>query len=219
MFRTMSFLRSFSRRWHALAAPSIAAALFLGCAQGPAAVEKPNVDASSAAAKAVELYDANGDGALGKDELAKCAPLAQSMANYDANNDGRLTEEEISNRLTQLVGPSAAYVTVDGTVTIDRRPLVGATVKLRPADIFEGELPAAEGTTDELGTARPSIPADRLPADLTDAALVYPGLYHVEITHPQTQLPARYNTATELGWEIDPSSRTGMSARFDLTSK
>ena len=49
--------------------------------------------------------------------------------------------------------------------------------------------------------------------------LVYAGLYSVEITHPQTQLAARYNTSTELGCYIDPAARDATSARFDLRSK
>jgi hypothetical protein len=53
---------------------------------------------------------------------------------------------------------------------------------------------------------------------MAGAKLMFPGLYLVEITHPQVQLPARYNTATELGCELNPLSREGSSARFDLTS-
>jgi hypothetical protein len=40
----------------------------------------------------------------------------------------------------------------------------------------------------------------------------------VVITHPTTSLPAKDNEATELGCEVNPSSRDGASARFDLKS-
>jgi hypothetical protein len=205
------------RAW---AAACLVAASCLGCTQrGPARVEKPDVDAQASAEKALELYDANGDAALDGEEIGKCPPLAKSLASYDADKDGRLTGDEISSRLAQLIGPSSAYVSVDGTVTLDGRPLVGATLKLRPAELFVDSLPPAEGTTDEQGIARPAIAADRLPADVGGAALVFPGLYHVEITHPTTQIPGRYNMASELGWEVDPFSRAGTTARFALTSK
>jgi hypothetical protein len=194
-------------------------ALSLGCASSSAPpVSTPDIDVQSAADKAVQLYDANGDGALDKDELAKSPSVGKSLANYDANHDERVTHEEIVNRLGRLVGRTAAYVTVDCTVTLGGRPLPRAVVKLIPLEIFGDSLPLAEGTSDDLGVAHPAIAADKLPPKLGAALLVFPGLYRVAITHAQTTLPARYNTATELGWEVDPSSRTGTSARFDLKS-
>jgi hypothetical protein len=48
---------------------------------------------------------------------------------------------------------------------------------------------------------------------------VYPGLYHVEITHPRTQLASRYNTASELGCFVDAAARNGTLSKFDLKSK
>jgi hypothetical protein len=58
-----------------------------------------------------------------------------------------------------------------------------------------------------------------LPNDLKGSRLMQPGLYHVEITHPTVTLPSRYNAATELGFEVDPVARGGVSANFDLKSK
>jgi hypothetical protein len=203
--------------WQASSLVVVGAALVQGCgAKSEVNLSKPEVNAASAAAKAMELYDASGDGALDKDELAKCPPLANVAKKYDADGDGRVSHDEIAARFEKLVGPTAAFATVNCTVTLGRRPLPGATVKLRPIDAFEGALPAAEGTTDEEGVAHPGISADALPPKLKSAFLVYPGLYHVEITHPQQKLPERYNTATELGFEVDPASREGAAARFDL---
>ena len=65
----------------------------------------------------------------------------------------------------------------------------------------------------------PTFVFDEVDAGVGGAALFFPGLYHVEISHPKTQIPSRYNTASELGWEVDPFSRAGTTARFDLTSK
>jgi hypothetical protein len=201
----------------ALRVATVVAATTLGCTQGgPATVERPEIDAHTSAEQAVQLLDSSGDGAIDRDELAKCPPLAGASAMYDADKDGRLRVDEVGNRFAQLIGPSTAYVSVEATVMLDRRPLVGATVKLRPIEGFVEPLPPAEGVTDELGTAHPSIPADRLAPEVDGAALVFPGLYHVEITHPDVQLPSRYNTATELGWEIDPNSRSGTTTRFNL---
>ncbi len=77
----------------------------------------------------------------------------------------------------------------------------------------------AQGVTDESGVALMALGDENLPSDLQGQPLMQPGLFHVEITHPKLALPARYNTATELGFEVDPSQRGGTSARFELKSK
>jgi hypothetical protein len=189
-----------------------------GCSQRAAGVKAPSIDAFAVAARALARYDSNNDGALDRNELTKCPPLAVAITKYDADKDGRLTGDEITKRIGAIAGPTSAYVSIACTVFLEGRPLDGAQVKLRPVDIFGDEISAAEGATDPSGVAHPSISADMLPPKLAGASLVYPGLYLVEITHPQTQLPARYNTATELGCEVDPSAREGTAARFDLKS-
>jgi hypothetical protein len=164
----------------------------------------------------MEQFDANGDAAVDSEELAKCPPLSKAVASFDADKDGRLTEVEIANGVVALAGPDSAYVSANCTLTFEGRPLVGATVKLRPPDFIGDALPPAEAVTDESGHASPSISSDQMPPQLMGTPLVYPGLYHVEITHPQRPLPGRYNTATELALVVDPSSREGSAARFDL---
>jgi hypothetical protein len=191
---------------------SAAIALALGCGGAGPSGGAPDVDADSAAAKALELYDANGDGSLDKDELAKCPPLSQVIAKYDTSGDGLVSAEEIAARLEQIAGANASFTTIDCTVTLNRRTLAGAVVKLRPVEFLADALPSAEGTTDDAGVAHPASTGDRMPPELAGEALVFPGLYHVEITHPRTKVPA-----ADLGCEIDPSSRTGASFRFDLS--
>jgi hypothetical protein len=187
-----------------------------GCSSGPKGLPLPDVNPAATAAAAIEQFDANGDASLDETELAKCPPLAGASANYDSNNDRKLTAEEIAARLGAIAGPNSAYVTTSCSVTYDGVPLEGATVKLRPPQFVGDAAPTAEGTTDASGIARPSIPADFMPPQLKDTPLVYPGLYHVEITHPERTLSARYNTATELGFEVDPTTRESSGARFDL---
>ena len=102
---------------------------------------------------------------------------------------------------------------------LDSRPLSAATVRFRPVDMLGDAVADAQGVTDGQGIARPTIAAELLPDELKDISLLYAGLYHVEVTHAQKMLPSRYNTATELGFEVDPKSREGSSAKFDLKSK
>jgi hypothetical protein len=197
----------------------LACAYFLlcsGCTQHPPAVELPSVDGSRAASIAMEKYDANHDGAIVAAEMASCPPLVAVLPRYDADGNGTLSAEEIEARLTQLYGPGAALTNVDCTVLFNGRPIVGAVVKFRPVEMLDPWLSAAQGTTDESGRARMALNDEDLPDDLRGQAMMYPGLYHVEITHPKVALPTRYHSATELGFEVDPSQRDGTSAQFNL---
>jgi hypothetical protein len=192
-------------------------AFFAGCSNRPSAVELPSVDASDVATYAMEHYDSNRDGAINESEMSSCPPLAAALASYDADNNGQLSAQEIEDRIDRLYGPSAALISVECTITLSGRPLRGATVKFRPVEMLESSIKPAQGLTNDSGVARIALSAEELPDDLQDASLMHPGLYYVDVTHPTVALPARYNTATELGFEVDPGQeRTGTSAWFDL---
>lgn len=201
--------RSWSVAWF------VVTALSVGCG----ASTKSGVSPTTAAAKAMELYDANKDSALDAEELKECPPMAASLRNYDRDADGKIVADEITIRLERLFADENNLAGVDLTVTLDGQPLPGATVKLRPAEFLGGGLDVAEGVTDETGIARPTIPAEHLPAEFSASPLVQKIPYVVEITHPEKQIPAKYNTASELGFEVDPSVRGGVSTVFDLTTK
>ncbi len=193
--------------------------VFVGCARGPAAVELPSVDGSDVADFAMEHFDTNHDGAINASEMTACPPLVVALASYDADNNGELTAEEINARITSLYGPGAALTSADCVVTLNGRHLHGATVKFRPVEMLGSSVKPAQGVTDQSGIARMALGDNDLPDDLKGTALLHPGLYHVEITHPQITIPASYNTGTTLGFEVDPSQRTGTSALFDLKLK
>lgn len=192
--------------------------LLAGCSNQPAKVSGADVSPATAATAAMEAYDKNTDGFLDDEELAACPPLLAAKAAYDADTDAKISTTEIESHLTTLFGSGASLTNIDGSVTLGNQPLAGATVRLKPVAWLAGALPEAEGVTDDQGSVRPTIAKELIPEKLQAAPLVYPGLYSVEITHSEKTIAARYNTATELGWEVDPSSRTGTSARFDLKS-
>jgi hypothetical protein len=192
-------------------------ALLCGCGgSGPAAVRQISVDASEASAAAMEQYDKNGDGAIDQTELAACPPLAIAIAELDADKDSKLSANEIAARIEKLYGSGSALATFNGTVALGGRPLAGAQVRFVPLSFLGEGVPAAQGVTDESGEVRPALGDADLPENLKGQPLIRPGLYLVEVTHPERQIPARYNSATELGVVVDPTSRTGLAARFDL---
>ena len=206
--------------------PAFVAMLFLGlvslagCSNQPRAVALPSVNTRRVAAFALEHYDADHNGAIDATEIASCPPLAAALSNYDADNNGQLSAQEIEDRMTQLYGSSASLASVKCTVLLSGRPLRGAVVTFRPVEMLQSSIKPAQGTTNDSGVARMTLSAEDLPADLHGARLVQPGLYHVEIVHPTIVIPPRYNTSTELGFEVDQSKeRTGTSARFDLKPK
>lgn len=177
------------------------------------------IQPEAAAARAMELYDANGDAALDADELKKAPALAVAIAAYDTDGNGRIEANEIAQRLTRLYQPSLDLAEVAIQVTADGQPLSGAVVRLRPAEFMGPGMISAEGITDETGTAKPKVAEEHVPAEFRSTPLVQFGPYLVEVTHPDRQLPARYNSASELGMDVDPSSRNGLSTRFDLKTK
>jgi hypothetical protein len=197
-------------------APLALVPLLFGCGGGKTAVKSVDLDPSTSAAKAIELYDANADGALDDSELAKCPALAISVKQIDANGDKRLSLDEIRGLLERIQASGNPLSGTGIQVSLAGRPLSGATVKVTPAEFFQGALLPAQGVTDDQGMARPTIGDENLPEKLKGSPLMYPGLYAVEITHAEKQLPPRYNAATELGLLIDPTSREGAGGRFDL---
>ncbi|WP_145348421.1 DUF4198 domain-containing protein [Rosistilla ulvae] len=103
-------------------------------------------------------------------------------------------------------GPVLGAVT--GTVTLDGQPLSGALVTLTPES---GR--SSSGRTDEAGSYELKFTFDRAGAHV--------GSHVVRITtggNPESaghQLPARYNSETELQTQIDSGSN---QVDFDLTS-
>jgi hypothetical protein len=164
---------------------------------------------------ALAAYDANKDGTIDTGEQKKFSAFAAAGATIDKDGNPSISADELTSYFELIFGPAGALTEFTCTVTLNGRPLEGAEVAFRPAD-FLPNLPVATGTTDAEGIARPTIPKDEIPAEYSHLPLVKPGLYAVEITHRTTQLPARYNTATELGAIVSPASRSGSAARFDL---
>jgi hypothetical protein len=195
----------------------VTAALCLALAlAGCGGSDVADVSPESAATAALEQCDANKDGGIDADEAKTCPPLVAASASIDADGDGRMTSDELAKYLTVLFGPASRLTEYVCTVTLSGRPFEGAEVTLRPAKFLGDAIPLAKGTVDATGNATPSVARESLAAEYQHLNLVQPGLYLVEITHPSTPVPARYNTATELGCEVNSTSRSGTSARFDL---
>jgi hypothetical protein len=201
-------------RWMFVLFGSIAG--LVGCSRGPGRFEAPEVNPESAAARAMELYDANDDTALSKEELANCPGMLAQIKLYDENGNGAVDQDEISRRLTDLLKYRTGATGLNALVLYNGRPLGGATVVLEPEPYLGDQVQKAEGVTDGAGSADLGIPPEFVPEHLRRIKCVHYGTFKVRITHPTIPLPAKYNTATELGYETQPGDPY---IRFALSSK
>lgn len=182
-------------------------ALLTGCDQGHR-VNIPSYDPQLAAQQAVVAMDTSGDQLLSRDELAPSPGLLAALATMDQNGDQQLSADEIEQRVASYADMGIGATSVQCLVYWNGQPLVGAEVSLMPEPFLTDSIQAGKGRTRSDGSAA-LVTEDRIPG-------LSPGLYRVVISkreNGQETIPARYNTATELGHEVTVEPTT---ARFDL---
>ncbi len=193
--------------------------LAAGCrgGAGGGAMVPPVYSADSAAAAAMAEYDADKDGALDAKELEHCPALKEALKRgLDKNKDGKVTADELVERLRmfQEDGIGSAFV----QVTLDGKPLAGATVTFTPEKFLGPSFKPATGTTGPEGTTMLQVDGQ--------AAVAY-GFYRVEISKNaggKETLPAKYNAQTTLGKDFASAralNRRGQEETlvFRLTSR
>ena len=189
----------------------------VGCTGRPSPIKPPKYKPTAMAAEALKLYDADGDGLLSKNELAQCPAIVQSIKKFDTDEDGNVSEDEISARVEFWRDGGVGVQSSSFRVLLDGRPLPGAEIILDP-EPFMGELvPGGSCTTTKGGAASPNAPADQLPGGLTYGMRC--GLYKLRVTHPEVDIPSRYNTDTQLGIEVAPDTDFYNLPTFNLLSQ
>jgi hypothetical protein len=183
----------------------------LGCHFQPPRVATPGIDPQAAASAAIAQYDTDQDLQLSSTELESCPGLRQSADLYDVDGDGRLSQAEIAARLQAMLQSGIGRMPCMCVLTANRRPLVGAKVDLDPEPFLQGAIQPASGTTNDRGVAKPVTHG--APPGLPGIEF---GLYRVRVTHPERDIPARYDAESELGFELSPLERDRDTAVFDL---
>jgi hypothetical protein len=119
----------------------------------------------------------------------------------DADGDGELSDAELQRRFSAVFHPQIGLLPARCRVTQNGRPLIGANVRFVPPKVLEGILPPASGVTDTDGTARLRLAPEDMPKNVPNSrmAVMRPGIYLVEVTHPEMSIPAEYNSDTTLG--------------------
>ena len=196
--------------------------LLAGCTSGPTRVVPVSIDSSSASKQAIEMYDKDGDGALAAAELNAVPGIKKNLGRYDGDSDGRVSREEIAARLNDWSKQQLAIMGCSYIVSLDGQHLSDATITLVPEGYLGPNVKPAMGVTMPSGLARLSHADEDLPktANGRPMAGVKGGTYKIQITHPTRKIPAKYNTATELGEEIAYDlNPNGAAITLLLTSK
>jgi hypothetical protein len=206
-------------RAHASLAGATLALSLIGCNHRDELIP-PTYSPDESAQQALAEYDTNHDGYLDAKELERCPALKNRLELIDQNGDHRLSAAEIAGRIQIYADSQVALKSILCSVTLDGRPLQGATVTYVPEKFMGSSIKPASGVSDERGAVSLFVPGENLPG-------LQPGLYRVEISKKsasgQETIPARYNEETILGAEIYPrkirGGEEGDSVSLHLSSK
>jgi hypothetical protein len=175
------------------------------------------IDADTISREIVDKYDQDDDGRLAQDELTDLPPIAGNRSWYDWDHDEKISAAELRAGLKEIFDPKVGLLTFTCSVTRNGKPLSGANVKFVPLPALHDVIPPAAGVTDKFGCAEMALAAADLPTHApTRVPLVRPGLYLVQITHPEISVPVEYNVNTTLGQEISRFTTAGSGKAIRL---
>jgi len=184
-----------------------------GCGHEPPRLTAPAIDAVAAGKEAIAEYDTNGDGAISGAELDQCPALKSALKKYD-NGTGKITAADITERILKWQESRICMSQQPILLTLDGKPLTGATVTAEPEKFLGPAIPAATGVSNAMGTVWPQV-AQNKPG-------VFFGLYKLRVSKQvdgKETIPARYNTQTELGFEKAPDGPSLTGLKLELKSK
>ena len=185
----------------------------VGCGPAVALWVLPELPASDAASKAMELYDANHDGFLDEKELEKAPGLRAAIKEVNTAHNGKISQQEIAARIQSWADSRAGRVTFTCRVLRNGKPLVGAKVQFVPERFLGDAIQSGSGKVSKSGVATINSP---YPDDPKVGGLS-PGFYRVLITKDGEKIPAKYNTETTLGAEAANGSQADQHGmKFDL---
>lgn len=161
-------------------------------------------------------YDKNQDGVLDPSEMALCPGILAVAKRYDSDNDHAIGCDELASQLRSLYSSGAALLSVQCNVYQSGRPVEGATVRFIPEDFLGGSILEATGITNRTGTARLANPEEKAPPSHQGLNMMQAGIYRVEIKLPSGEIAT---SKQPLGFVVDPNTRGGDDASFNITNK
>jgi hypothetical protein len=190
----------------------------VGCSSRQPRIQAIGVDADSLSQDLIAELDRDGNGTLSSVELEKLPPVYNNRSAYDTDGNGEITSAELEARFAEIFGHNVGVLPASCRVTRAGRPLVGAEVRFVPPKALKGTLPPASGVTDGNGVAGLRLAPEDMPKNFPSprAAVMRPGIYLVEVRHPDVQIPQQYNTQTTLGKEVFSAVLNGPPLPIDL---
>jgi hypothetical protein len=172
----------------------------LGCSGKPGSLPPVDVDIPQLTRQLMETYDKDTNGSLSRAELASFAPAAEWS---QALRKQEVSSVDLEQYLTRVFDRRIGLVSAACVVKRKGQVLAGAEVRLVPIPPLSDVLPTGQGVTDAHGGVMFSAPREKLPAATQRVeGVMPPGLYLVEVTHPNIKIPEKYNKRTEIGLEL-----------------
>ncbi len=138
-----------------------------------------------------------------------------SIGPFDGDGDASISADELKSKLQEIRQNEAALVEVTCVVTRNGQPLEGATVRLVPEAFLGEAVKLATGITARDGTTFPTVAEEELPSEYRGRVFgVHCGIYRVVVTHPQVDIPAKFNTQTQLGRIVTRRDRDPLTINF-----
>ena len=189
----------------------------VGCSNRPSRIHQAEVDFDEAVAAILAESDADSSGSIDAEEAAKFPSIKKRFSAFDSNGDGSLGADELTSRLKSIFDPNVGLMSATCVVNTGGTIPVGATVKFVPEGFLRKYIPGAEGVVRRDGITVLSIDQGDLPqGSPVSKGLIRPGLYRVEITHPDQTIPEQFNSQTELGEEVSGTTVSSGPFRFNL---
>ena len=167
--------------------------------------DKVTLDPAAVAAAIMAEYDTDSDGEISKSELKKNSGLQmlaagqeqmQAEFRLDQDGNGTVSEQEFANKLKACFADMRQSFSC--RVIYRGRPLEGANVVLTPEPFMGTGVEGASGETNFDGQC--SVTGD-------DGKIgAVPGIYKVEITHPDFTISPKYNSETTLSVALDTTN-------------
>ncbi len=211
--------RSQLANYLAFATTLIAAVTLTSCSYGPSRLEPPHIDPADSGRQAMEMYDTNGDGRVAGEELENAPSLKSALSRLDTDGDQAVSADEVAARVKVWQNSQLAVLPLTINVTLDGRPLAGATVTFEPEPFLGDYIAMATATTDEFGGSSPSVPKELRPDPERTPSGIQLGLYRVKVSkvvNGQERIPSKYNEETILGQEISPDVKEMASLRLNI---